>query len=133
NPSFTFVAVLTLALGIGANTAIFSLVNATLLPRLPVAKPEELVYAFSGAPNFPYNVFSYPDYAELRDQSQVFDGLIAWGGISASLNGNEQEGGADLVTGAIVTGNYFEVLGVRAAQGRVITREDDQTPGAHPV
>src|SRR5205085_2514725 len=96
-------------------------------------KPEELVYAFSGAPNFPYNVFSYPDYAELRDQSQVFDGLIAWGGISASLNSHEQEEGADLVTGAIVTGNYFEVLGVRAARGRVITREDDKTPGAHPV
>jgi len=132
-PGFTAVAVLTLALGIGANTAIFSLVNATLLQRLPVTKPEELVYAFSGAPNFPYNVFSYPDYAELRDQSQVFDGLIAWGGIAASLNSNEQEGGADLVTGAIVTGNYFEVLGVRAAMGRVITREDDKTVGAHPV
>ncbi|HSF23309.1 MAG TPA: ABC transporter permease, partial [Blastocatellia bacterium] len=68
-----------------------------------------------------------------RDQNQAFDELIAWGGISASLNSDEQSEGADLVTGAIVTGNFFETLGVRAALGRVITPADDETPGAHPV
>ncbi|MEK6301913.1 MAG: ABC transporter permease [Acidobacteriota bacterium] len=130
NPGFTFIAVMSLALGIGANTAIFSLVNATLLRQLPVASPERLLYVYDGNPGA---VFSYPAYSELRDQNQAFDGLIAWGGISASLNSDEQSEGADLVTGAIVTGNFFETLGVRAALGRVITPDDDQTPGAHPV
>jgi predicted permease len=129
-PGFTAIAVLTLALGIGANTAIFSLVNATLIRRLPVVEPERLVYVFSGAPG---SSFSYPNYAELRDYNQVFDGLIAWGGITASLNSDGQTDGADLVTGAIVTGNYFDVLGVRAGRGRLISPEDDKTPGAHPV
>ena len=66
----------------------------------------------------------------MRDQNHVFDGLIAWGGITASLNSNDQ---SDLVNGAVVTGNYFQVLGVGAEKGRVITPEDDLTPGAHPV
>ena len=127
NPGFTFIAVLALALGIGANTAIFSLVNATLLVRLPVAEPEKLVYVFSGSAG---NVFSYPDYSEMRDRNEVFDGMIAWGGIAASLNSDDQ---TDLVTGAIVTGNFFEVLGVRAERGRLISPEDDREPGAHPV
>ena len=130
NPGFTVIAVMSLALGIGANTAIFSLVNATLLRQLPVASPERLLYVYDGNPGA---VFSYPAYSELRDQNQAFDGLIAWGGISASLNSDEQNEGADLVTGAIVTGNFFETLGVRAALGRVITPADDETPGAHPV
>ena len=130
HPGYTSVAVLTLALGIGANTAIFSLVNATLLRRLPVVQPENLVYIFSGSPG---NNFSFPDYSEMRDQNQVFDSMIAWGGITASLNGDGQTEGADLVSGVIVTGNYFEGLGVRAESGRVISLEDDQNPGAHPV
>ncbi len=126
-PGFTAIAVLTLALGIGANSAIFSAINATLMRPLPVSDPERLVYVFNGAPG---SVFSYPDYAELRDQNKVFDGLIAWGGINASLNSNDQ---TDLVNGAIVSGNYFDVLGVRATLGRVISTEDDKIPGAHPV
>jgi predicted permease len=126
-PGFTAIAVITLALGIGANSTIFSVVNATLLRPLPVSHPENLVFVFNGQPG---SVFSYPDYSELRDQNKVFDGMTAWGGITASLNSNEQ---TDLVTGAIVTGNYFEVLGVRPALGRVISPEDDKTPGGHPV
>ena len=126
-PGFTVIAVLTLALGIGANTAIFSVVNATLMRTPPVVDPERLVFVFNGPAG---SVFSYPDYAAVRDQNNVFDGLIAWGGITASLNSNDQ---TDLVTGAIVTGNFFDVLGVRAQLGRVITTEDDKTPGAHPV
>ena len=126
-PGFTAIAVLTLALGIGANTAIFSVVNATLMRPLPVKDPERLVFVFNGPAG---SVFSYPDYAALRDQNNVFDGLLAWGGITASLNSNDQ---TDLVTGAIVSGNFFETLGVRAQLGRVISTEDDKTPGAHPV
>ena len=126
-PGFTAIAVLTLALGIGANTAIFSVVNATLMRTPPVSDPERLVFVFNGPAG---SVFSYPDYAAVRDQNDVFDGLVAWGGINVSLNSNDQ---TDLVSGAIVTGNFFDVLGVRAQMGRVITTEDDKTPGAHPV
>jgi predicted permease len=126
-PGFAAIAILTLALGIGANTAIFSVVNATLLRTQPVSDPDHLLYVFNGPQG---SVFSYPDYAAVRDQNNVFDGLIAWGGITASLNSNNQ---TDLVTGAIVSGNFFEVLGVRAQLGRTITTEDDKTPGAHPV
>jgi predicted permease len=126
-PGFTLIAVLTLALGIGANTAIFSVVNATLMRPLPVSDPDRLVFVFHGSPG---SVFSYPDYAAFRDQNNVFDGLLAFGGITASLNSNDQ---TDQVTGAIVSGNFFDVIGVRAQLGRVISTEDDKTPGAHPV
>ena len=126
-PGFVAIAVLTLALGIGANTAIFSVVNATLMRPLPVNDPDRLVFVFSGPPG---SIFSYPDYAALRDQNNVFDGLIAWGGITASLNSDDQ---TDQVNGAIVSGNFFDVIGVRAQLGRVISTEDDKTPGAHPV
>src|SRR5947208_3294494 len=84
-PGLTAVAVLSLALGVGANTAIFSMVNATLLRPLPVARPEQLVYIFTGNPDNAYNVSSYPDYTEFRDESQGCDGLVAWGGITVSL------------------------------------------------
>ena len=126
-PGFTAIAVLTLALGIGANTAIFSVVNATLLLPMPVADPDRLVYVFNGPAG---SVFSYPDYAALRDQNNVFDGLLAFGGITASLNSNDQ---TDLANGAIVTGNFFDVIGVRAQLGRVFSTDDDKTPGGHPV
>src|SRR6266550_1121726 len=125
--AFAAIAIITLALGVGANSTIFSVINATLMRRLPVSHPENLVYVFNGNPG---SVFSYPDYAEVRDHNRVFDGLIGWGGITASLSSNDQ---TDLVNGAIVTGNYFQVLGVGAQKGRVISQEDDQTPGAHPV
>src|SRR6266404_2259390 len=127
HPAFAAVAIVTLALGVGANTAIFSVVSATLMRPLPVSHPESLVFVFSGGPG---GVFSYPDYADFRDQNQVLDGLIAWGGISAALNSDDQ---TDQVNGAIVSGNYFQVLGVGAEVGRVISPEDDRTPGAHPV
>jgi putative ABC transport system permease protein len=124
-PGFAAAAVLTLALGIGANTAIFSLVNAVLLQSLPVADPARLVHV-----SYENAVVSYPEYRDLRDHNTVFDGLAAWGGITASLNTG---GETDLATGVIVTGNYFDVLGVRPALGRLLAPADDVTPGAHPV
>ena len=127
SPGFTLVAGLSLALGIGANTAIFSLVEATLLRRLPVLRPEELSYVRSGTAS---GVFSYPDIAELREQQQGFTGIAAWGGIGASLT---TEGDPQVVTGVIVTGNFFDVLGVHAARGRLLSPDDDKVPGAHPV
>src|SRR5262245_27808917 len=126
-PGFTAAAVITLALGIGANTAIFSLINATLLQRLPVANRDRLVYVWRG------NVFGvspYPLYASLRDNNRVFDGFAVWGGITASLNADNV---TDLVQGVIVTGNLFDILGVRPERGRLLSPGDDATVGAHPV
>jgi putative ABC transport system permease protein len=124
---FTLVAVITLALGVGANSTIFSVINATLMKPVNVSQPDRLVYVFNGTPG---TIFSYPDYSELRDQNKSFDGLMAWGGITASLNSNDR---TDLVSGAIVTGNYFQVLGIGASPGRIITPDDDRIPGAHLV
>jgi predicted permease len=124
---FALAAILTLALGIGANTAIFSLVNATLLRRLPVRQADRLFYVFNRDIWF---VPSYPAYESLRNASTSFENLTAWGGITASLNA---DGETDLVSGAIVAGNFFETLGVNTTNGRVLSRADDVTPGGHPV
>ena len=125
-PAFTAAAVATLALGIGANSAIFTLVDATLLRRLPVRDAERLVHVEYERGN----VFSYPEYVDMRDHERVFDGLAAWGGITATLG---HQGETDLVTGVIVTGNYFDVLGVKPGRGRLLGPGDDSKPGAHPV
>ena len=131
-PGFTLIAVVTLALGIGANTAIFSMINATLLHQLPVAEPEHLLYVFTGNPGNPYNVSSYPDYVDLRDQNQVFTGMACSGGITASLNSDDQAQ-AEPISGLIVSGNYFDLLGVAPEVGRAFAPDEDQTPGARAV
>jgi hypothetical protein len=89
-PGFTLIAVVTLALGIGANTVIFSLVQASLLRPLPGVNTQSLLYVFSGNPGAPYNNSSYPDYVEFRDRSRSFSGLAAFGGITASLGADER-------------------------------------------
>jgi predicted permease len=127
HPGFAAAAIVTLALGIGANTAIFSLVNATLLQRLPVQHRDRLDYIFNGSN---WNTLSYPAYAALRDGTTQFDGIAAWGGITASLNADNE---TDLVSGAIVTGNLFELLGITAHLGRLLAPTDDVVPGGHPV
>ena len=133
SPGFTAIAIVTLALGIGANTAIFSVVNAALLRPMPVERPEELasVYTsdFSGPP---YGASSYPDYLDFRDKTDVFSGVAAYSLQMMSMN----TGGGETsrrVFGEIVTGNYFDVLGVPAARGRGFLPEEDRTPGTHPV
>jgi putative ABC transport system permease protein len=126
-PGYTAAAVVTLALGVGANSAIFSLVNATLLQRMPVRDPHELVFVQPGSPG---SAFSYPEYADLRDHQRSLEALVAWGGISASLN---RDGQTDLVSGLIVTGHFFPLLGVRPAVGRLLGPGDDVAPGEHPV
>ena len=127
DPGFAAAAIFTLALGIGANTAIFSLVDSVLLQRLPVANRDRLSYVFSGRN---WTIVSYPAYSMLRDGARQLDGLAAWGGITASLNA---DGETDLVNGVIVTGNFFDVLGVSPERGRLLGPKDDVTPGAHPV
>jgi putative ABC transport system permease protein len=129
-PGLTLIATLSLALGIGANTSMFSVVNALFLRQLPVLDPGELMFVFSGARNSPWATVSYPNYVDYRDRNGVFSALAAYGAITVSLTRDERP---DQVNGTIVTGNYFDVLGARAALGRAISPEDDKTPNAHPV
>jgi predicted permease len=141
SPAFTVVAVLTLALGIGANTAIFSLINAVLLRMLPVANPGEL--AVVGDPTRAHSrslgtpqvdLFSYPLYRQLRDGNHVFSGMLASGEEHRLRVENDRSGEITTdATGVLVTGNYFSVLGVNAFMGRVLTSEDDKVAGGHPV
>jgi hypothetical protein len=128
---FTAAAVLSLALGIGANTAVFTLINALLLRMLPVREPRQLVLL--GRSNLETNdvhSFPYPFYRELRDNNPVFSGVICYTGMSPALNVN---GSSERVSGELVSGNYFDVLGVRPYIGRLFTREDDNVPGAERV
>jgi putative ABC transport system permease protein len=133
-PGFTIVVVLTLALGIGANTAIFSLTDQVLLRLLPVKSPERLVLldgpgAFQGR-TFNSGTFSYPIYRDFRDRNTVFDGVIARFPAPLTLVANGQ---AERVSSELVSGNYFDILGVRAHIGRTFTPDDDKVPGGHPV
>jgi predicted permease len=139
NPGFTVIAVLTLALGIGANTAIFSLTDQVLLRRLPVERPEELVVLHSPGDNSGHTwsdgddagSFSFPKYKDLRDgSSSVFTGLIARFPYRLSV---AAQGESERCEGELVSGNYFEVLGVQPALGRVLSPEDETEPGANPV
>src|SRR5262245_58609288 len=133
NPGFTLVAVLSLALGIGANTAIFSLLDALLLKPLPVKQPEQLVIVGTDTPSQPgrgWSIFSYPVFRELREKNSVFSGMFARSGLQMSLSGSGQ---TERVQGEVVSGNFFSTLGVGPLLGRLLTEADDQTPGAHPV
>ena len=129
NSGFTLIAIIMLAAGIGANTAVFSVVNAVLFKPLPVAQPDELVslYAsdFSGSR---YGASSYLDYMDLRDRTDVLSGLIAYWRQSVRMKSVDQA--EDFVTADIVTGNYFEVLGVRPAAGWAFLPDEDRTTGA---
>lgn len=141
SPGFTAVAVLTLALGIGANTAIFTVVNALLLKMLPVSHPEQLVVVGDpGLPNSNGNgsprtdVFSYPLYKELRDHNSVFSGLSAAASDhQIELQTGQGEGPIEKITGRIVSGNYFSVLGLKPAAGRLLSSSDDTAENANPV
>ena len=136
NPGFAAVAILSLALGIGANTAIFTLIDAVLLRSLPVWQPERLV-VFALNPVKPSVGSNNPDYEYIRDHNKSFAGVIAFsgGGSSAALEAPEEgvHSAAQLVTTTLVSGNYFDVLGVTPAVGRLFTPADNKTEGAHPL
>jgi len=137
SPMFTAVAVLSLALGIGANTSIFSLLDQVVYRSLPVRDPRSLVVfhvddhgpGHRSADNS-QSVFSYPMYKDLRDRSVVTSGVIArsHAPVSISWNGQTERARAE-----IVSGNLFDVLGVRPQIGRLLSADDDGAPGAHPV
>jgi len=137
NLGFTAVIVLTLALGIGANTAIFSIINAIMLRSLPVRAPEELVSVGNpsrtgslseGGPVS--DIFSHALYRKIREQNQVFTEVLASGRAGRLEVGS---GTGETARGRLVSGNYFEVLGVRPALGRAFTPDDDRVPGQSAV
>src|SRR5436190_16849338 len=131
-PGFTIIGVLTLALGIGANTAIFSLMDSVMLRSLPVAHPEQIVRLQTLRPAGRINQnFSYPLFRDLRQMNQVCSGLIAYYITPVSLSGGS--GPAERIYGTLASGDYFSVLGVGAFQGRTFTEAEDQAPGANPV
>src|SRR6516162_7722090 len=138
-PAFAMVAVLTLAVGIGANAAIFSLVDQVLLKQLPVAEPDRLVQLkFVGSDTGHTDsyggddrlYFSYPMYRDLRDQNSVFSGMLA---MFPKQVGIQWKNSSSLVNSELVSGNYFSLLGVQPALGRVLLPEDSATRGASPV
>src|SRR5581483_1958435 len=133
-PLFTAVAIISLAFGIGANTAVFSLLDQVLLRMLPVKHPEQLVLLTKRGSNYGsnwgMNSMSFPMYKDFRDNNQVFSGMFCRFPITASLGyGNRTE----RVAAELVSGTYFQVLGVGAALGRTFTPEDDRVPGGHPL
>ena len=130
-PGLSSIAIITLALGIGANTAIFSLVNTVLLRPLPIDRPEQLVSLNSDSPggnNVP--TLSYPNYRDFRDRNDVLAGLLCYRFSAISLSNN---GVNERMWAYLVSGNYFDLLGVKPALGRFFTQQDDKAPGAHPV
>ena len=130
SPAFSLVAVLTLALGIGANTAIFSLVDAVLLRPLPgIEDPGRLVSLWRMQPNDQFESLGFPDYADYRDRSRSFSGLAAHVGTAMSFS----HGTPERIVGDVVTGNYFSILGAKPERGRFIAPADDTGLGAHPV
>ena len=139
SPAFTLTVILTLALGIGANAAVFTLFDQVLLRMLPVERPKELVRfqwtgSFSGSGSSfggdITNYFSYPMYKDLRDQSQVFAGVLAADRASVGVSWHNQ---AEEKDAEIVSGNYFQLLGLRPTLGRLIAPQDDTAKNANPV
>jgi putative ABC transport system permease protein len=142
NPGFAIVAVLTLALAIGANSTLFSLLDQALLRALPVKDPQQLVVlSFAGAQlghthseggNSPghQHEFSYPMYRDLRAKNKIFSGLIAAAPATAGVTWNQR---AEAVDAEMVSGNYFSTLGVEPAVGRVFDEGDETAPGANPL
>ena len=129
NPGFTLIAMLMLALGIGANTAIFSLLDALVLKLLPVKEPSSLVI-LTNADERRGGTFSYPSYQDLRDRNQVFTGIIAYHTVALNFSDGNQ---TERISAQHVSGNFFSLLGVNPILGRVFSEADDQTPDAHPV
>ena len=134
SPLFTTIALVSLALGIGANTAIFSLVNQLILENLPVRHPEQLVLLTSRGEHYGSNTgsnaISYPMYQDIRDRNPVFSGMFCRYRSAFSI---QSDGRTELVMGELVSGNYFPVLGVGAAVGRLFTANDDLIQGGHPL
>jgi len=130
NPGFSIVAILTLSLGIGANTAIFSVINAVLLRPLPVERASELVAVNETLAGNTFPTLSVPNFRDMRDRNTVLAGLAAYRILPASIG---LPGASQRLWGYLVTGNYFDLLGVKPVRGRLLLPEDDRVPGGNPV
>ena len=140
HPAFTLIAILTLGLGIGVNTAILSTVNGFILRPLAVPNPDEVVMPFWGARKDAevWGSFSYANYIDLRDQNRTFAGLLAWNMTSAGIStSNSRDAGqgvqGEIAWGEMVTSNYFDVLQIQPILGRGFLPEDDKAQNASPV
>ncbi len=131
NPGFTTVAVLTLALGIGANTAIFSVIDAVLFRPLSVNAPQELVDLYNTSPGemFEYGPLAYPDYIDFRDNTKTLAGLL---GFAPNFLALERNGESEMISAEAVSGNYFDVLGVKPVLGRTFDAAQDIAAGGYP-
>jgi len=126
----TIVAVISLAVGIGANSAIFSLVNSIFLRPRPISRPEEVVELYvSEGEQHPFQTTSYPSYLELRDRNEVLIGLAAYGIRQFKFGESEVE----QIWGEAVSGNYFDILGVAVQKGRTFSPDEDVVPRRNPV
>jgi putative ABC transport system permease protein len=139
SPAFTLTVIVTLALGIGANAAVFTLFDQVLLRMLPVERPKELVRFvwsgdFSGSSSSfggsQKDFFSYPMYKDLRDHNQVFESMLAADKAGVGVSWHNQ---AERKDAEVVSGNYFQVLGLKPAAGRLLTQQDDTAKNANPV
>ena len=130
-PGFAALAIISMALGIGANTSIFSLVDTALLRPLAVKEPSQLVELYGTLHNgADWSLQSYPNYKDYRDRNTVFSGLFVYRVVVSSLTVSNS---SQRVWGYLVSGNYFDVLGVKPMLGRAFLPEEDQTPDSHPV
>ena len=128
---FAALAIISMALGIGANTSIFSLVDTVLLRPLAVKEPSQLVELYGTLHNgADWSLQSYPNYKDYRDRNTVLSGLFVYRVVVSSLTVNNS---SQRVWGYLVSGNYFDVLGVKPMLGRAFLPEEDQTPDSHPV
>jgi macrolide transport system ATP-binding/permease protein len=131
NPGFALVAVLTLALGIGANTTIFSWLNSVLINSIPGAQRQrDLIVAVSNSPTFRNSSLSYPDYLDYREQNTTLQGLAIHDFVSLTAG---DDAGSELIYGEIASANFFDVLGIQAIHGRLFLPEEDKDFGGHPV
>ena len=130
NPGFTLVVTVTLALGIGANTAIFGLVDAALFRPLPVVESPDQLVMVTRADQGAYSSLSYPDFKVLRERNEVLSDLALYMQTVVSFGDGVR---SEVVAGSLVSANYFNTLGIKPALGRTFLPEEDSTPGAHPV
>src|SRR6185503_18054512 len=134
NPGFAAVAITSIALGVGANAAMFSLADGLVLRPLPVPRPSEIVTIDALAPGVGFRNprLSYPEYLDVRDQSHSFEGLVAYTVTITSFARAPRES-VQRKTGMAVSGNFFDAMGVRPRLGRTFRPDEDRVGGRHPV
>lgn len=130
SPGFTLVCAVSLAVGIGVNTTVFSFINTVLFKSLPIQNPDGLVYFFESNQSKSFRPSSYANYLDYRDQNEVFSGLMAYAPVPLLMTLNDR---VEELNSEVVSGNYFSVLDVKPLMGRALIPEDDQPSGAQPV